>query len=237
MQLGVVCRIYGARRADECSYSTLFVEYRRYSDIVHRGVEGHEVAAHRYPQRHVGIRKFSEIFKEQHVLVRELVFRTMTGVVHYERTLVLLAHYSLAGIGICHSRSLYNGWIRVPHHLVDTQRRILGYHLFGYYIGIHHVAVLVAVVAHEHYFVEPCRSSGILHVALYLVNHRLGFCRCSHWESANGYIHLVDIQRSQAFAVVEHAVKRIVDITKSLVERFLAFVCQQIIVGFHLPTF
>ena len=169
--------------------------------------------------------------------MRELVFRTMTGVVHYERSLVLLAHYSLAGTRICHSRSLYNGWIRVPHHLVDTQRRILGYHLFGYYIGIHHVAILVAVVAHEHYFVEPCRSSGILHIALYLVNHRLGFCRCSHWESANGYIHLVDIQRSQAFAVVEHAVKRIVDITKSLVERFLAFVCQQIIVSLHLSAF
>ena len=83
------------------------------------------------------------------------MFRTMTGVVHYERTLVLLAHYRLAGTGICHSRSLNNGRIRVPHHLVDTQRRILGYHLFGYYIGILHVAVVVAVVAHEHYFVEP----------------------------------------------------------------------------------
>ena len=161
----------------------------------------------------------------------------MTGVVHYERTLVLLAHYRLAGTGICHSRSLNNGRIRVPHHLVDTQRRILGYHLFGYYIGIHHVAVVVAVVAHEHYFVEPCCSSGILHVALYLVNHCLGIGSCGHGETSDSYIHLVDIQRSQSFAVVKHAVKRIVDIAKSLVERLLAFVCQQIIVCFHLPAF
>ena len=169
--------------------------------------------------------------------MRELVFRTMTGIVHYERSLVLLAHYSLAGIGICHSRSLYNGWIRVPHHLVDTQRRILGYHLFGYGIGILHVAVVVAVVAHEHYFVEPCRSSGILHVALYLVNHCLGIGSCGHGETSDCHIHLVDIQRAQSFAVVKHAVKRIVDIAKSLVERLLAFVCQQIIVSLHLSAF
>ena len=169
--------------------------------------------------------------------MRELVFRTVTGVVHYERALVLLAHYRLAGIGICHSRSLYNGWISIPHHLADTQRRILICNLFGNGIGIHHVAIVVAVVAHEHYFVEPCCSSGILHVALYLVYHCLGIGSCGHGETSYCHIQLVDIQRSQSFAVVKHAVKRIVNIAKSLVKRLLAFVCQQIIVSFHLPAF
>ena len=63
-------------------------------------VEGHDVARRRHPKRQIGVGEGLEVVDSQDLLVRYLNLRTVSGIVHDERSLLLLRLYKLRNFRI-----------------------------------------------------------------------------------------------------------------------------------------
>ena len=96
VKAGVLAGIYGTCGAVERHSSTLLVEHSR---LIHT-VEGHDVARRRHPKRQIGVGEGLEVVDSQDLLVRYLNLRTVSGIVHDERSLLLLRLYKLRNFRI-----------------------------------------------------------------------------------------------------------------------------------------
>ena len=107
---------------------------------------------------------------------------------------------------------------------------ILRYHL-GHHLGIVHVAVVVAVIAHKADGVLPVASVVVITVANGLVNKYLCFRLVADGEATHGHIGLVAAEHIGTLAIVHQAEVVVGDVTVGLAERVLALVAEQKIVG------
>ena len=104
-------------------------------------------------------------------------------------------------------------------------------HLAGHGIGIAHVAVGVAVVAHHADGVLPCPGAGVLNIADALVDHGLGGIGRAHGEASHGHVGLVADEHAAALIVVHQTEVVVGNIAVNLAEGVLALIAQQEIVG------
>ena len=91
--------------------------------------------------------------------------------------------------------------------------------------------VVVTVVAHEHQFVLPGSRVAVLGIGDGLVDHDLRLVDTCHGESSHGDVVHVFGQGVAALAVVESCEEAVVDIAEHGVERVLALVAEQIVIG------
>ena len=227
----VVTRIYGSGSSPECHRTTLLVQHCLFSDGCNRSIERHNVAACRNPKRQMGIGKVLEIGNAQHGFVRYLYFRTVPGIVHYERTLCLLLLYDRAYFGICKARRGTNAGISVPHNFLYQIVWIGRHDGFSCFIDVFHVEIVVPIVAHKHNNVLPIASILIGCIVDGFVYHSLCIGYCSYWKTSNTYIFLVNIGLINALSLIHKRVPPIVYIAIGQAERVVAFVSEQVIVS------
>ena len=190
-----------SRCSVECHRTAVAVEHRRLADVLLLRVEGHDVARRRYPQRQVGVAESGKVGQREHTLMRYLVGTSVSAVVHYQRAGALLLLYYLGHVGICVSgRRRYTG-VCVPHDALYLNGRIDALNHLCHFVGIAHVLVVVAVVAHKHHHVLPAAGIFVLGVAYGLVNHYLCFFCGAHGEASHSHVELVCL-RIAALAVV-----------------------------------
>ena len=155
----------------------------------------------------------------------------MPGIVHDERTVLLLAFDDGGhlGVGVSRGRGLLG--IGVPHHLLQNELRVQCLDIVGIVVLVVHVQVVVTVVAHEHQFVLPGSRVAVLGIGDGLVDHDLSLVDACHGESSHGDVVHVFGQGVAALTVVESCEEAVVDIAEHGVERVLTLVAQQIVVG------
>ena len=231
VERGVVRRINGARRAIERHRSALVVEQCGLADGLLAVVERHDVARSRHPQRHVLVGERGEVAYAEHFLVRDEYLGAVSGVVHDECALLLLFLYHVRHLGIGVARGARLHLIGIPHHLLHHVLRMSRRNLVGNEVGVGHVYIIVAVVAHEHYSVLPCTAVAVLGIIDGFVYHYLRFGIAHYGESSHADVELVYVHRSETLAVVEHGVETVVDVADAAVVRVLTLERQEVVVG------
>ena len=98
-------------------------------------------------------------------------------------------------------------------------------------IGLTHVHVAVAVVAHEAECVLPVAGVGIGGVVDDFVDHDFGLGLSAGRQTAHADVGAVALGQAGALALVEHTEEIVADVAHGLAERVLAFIAQQIVVG------
>ena len=232
----VVVLIHGARGADHRHGATGRVGHRRHADVVFHAVERHDVASGEDPQWQVLVAERLEVVERQYPLVGHLVGAAVTVVVHDERALGLLPLYDVGDLRIRVSRGRCHLVVGVPHHLAHVVGRVQGLHEVGRLVGVAHVNVVVAVVAHHHDGVFPVAGVAVLNIAYGLVYHHLGILFRVDGQSAHGHVahvELADRRRCKvgALAVVEIREEAVVYIAVHGAERVVALVGKQEVVG------
>ena len=106
----------------------------------------------------------------------------------------------------------------------------------GSVVGITHVHIVVAVVAHEHDDVLPVAGVAVLGVGYGLVDEHLGLGIRHHGEAPHGHVNLIGHSRAYAFALVEQAEEAVVYVATGFVVRVLALESQQVVVGVEAAT-
>ena len=155
----------------------------------------------------------------------------MSAVVHHECTVGLLLFDECSHVGIGVARRGGHLGVGIPHHPFQHESQIKRVNHQSSFVGILHVQVVVAVVAHEHHHVLPRTGVGILGIADGLVNHHLGLGSGAHGEASHGNVVLVGAGRPVTFAVVETAEIAVVHVAAGRAERVLALIAEQQIVG------
>ena len=107
---------------------------------------------------------------------------------------------------------------------------ILRHHL-GHHLGIVHVAVVVAVVAHKADGVLPVAGVVVIAVTDGLVDQNLGISLITDGEAAHSHVGLVAGEHIGTLTVVHQAEVVIGDVAVGLAERVLALVAEQEVVG------
>ena len=165
--------------------------------------------------------------------MRQLVSASVAAIVHDQRTSLLLQ-----GDGFCHFRiggscRRYLAGVGIPHHFLLQDAWIqLGHDACGL-VGVVHVLVVVAVVAHEHHGVLPCAGILVFHIGQRLVGQHLGLVGIPDGEAANGYVGLAAIAAAckQRLAIVEQAEIVFRHIAIGTAVRVLTLIAKQEIVG------
>ena len=165
----------------------------------------------------------------------------MTGIVHDERTLLLLLLDDIGYVGIAVTRRGHLLSIGIPHHFLHLVAGVGGHHLLGCNITVAHVEVAVAVVAHKHHHVLPGAGIVVIHIADGLVHHNLRVGRCRYGEAADAQVKhvglaVVAILQVDALAIVEIAEEAVIDVAVHLIEGVLALVAEQVVVGVEVAV-
>lgn len=132
--------------------------------------------------------------------------------------------YYACNVGVGCSRRRCLALVCVPHYALHLECRVDVFYGLGYFVGVFHVYVLVAVVAHEHQEVLPAAGVVVAGVVYGLVNHDFGLGLRAHREAAYGHVELVCLGGIAALSVVETAEEAVVDVAVYLVERVFALV-------------
>ena len=104
---------------------------------------------------------------------------------------------------------------------------MVGNHLLRHRLGVVHVAVVVAVVAHDADGVLPGSGIVVACVADGLVNQNLSLVSRAYWESSDGHVRLVGRQDIGPFAVVHQTIVVVADVAVGSAEGVLALVAEQ----------
>ena len=219
------------RGTEEGDSSTVGIHDGRRADVVLYVVKGHDVARGGDPQWQVGVGEILEVGELEHALVCDEPRTAVSGIVHDERAVLLLAFDDGGNLGIGMSRGGGLFGIGVPHHLFQNEFGVQRLDIVGVLVLVVHVQVVVAVVAHEHQFVLPGPSVAVLGIGDGLVDHGLCLFHACHGEASHGDVVHVLGHRIAALAVVESCEEAVVDIAEHRVERVLALVAEQIVVG------
>ena len=168
--------------------------------------------------------------------MRYLVCTSVAAIVHYQGTGLLLLLQQTRNVGISVARRRAYTRISVPHYTLNLYRRVYTFHRFSHFLGITHVAVAVAVVAHEDAQILPTAGILVLGVTYSLVDHNLSFSLRAHGETSYGYIELVGFKRIAAFTIIKTAEETVVYITLCVAEGVFALVTKKEVVRIQACT-
>ena len=152
--LVIVC-VDRSRRSEERHGSALAVQDSVLADGLCCAVIGHDVTRGCDPQRQIGVCKLQEVGGVDNLLMRDLAFRAVSGIIHDERSLLLLLLYQSRHLRIRVARGCAHTLIGIPHNLLYSEAGMPLSHHLSRFVLVFHVEVVVAVVAHEHQCVLP----------------------------------------------------------------------------------
>ncbi len=189
----VVVLIHCARGAEDRHGTAARVCHGRHADVILHAVERHDVARGEHPQGQVLVAERLEVVKRQNPLVGHLVGAAVTIVVHDERAFRLLPFYDVGHFRVSVSRGRCHLVVSVPHHLAHLVCWTHGLQERGHLVGVAHVNVVVAVVAHHHDGVFPVAGVVVFHIFNGFVHHHLGvFLRVGR-QSAHRHVAHVEL--------------------------------------------
>ena len=154
----------------------------------------------------------------------------MAGIVHHQGAVFNLFLQEALHLGIGIALGGADAGIGIPHDLAHLHLRIGGLHLVANVVGILHVLVLIAVVAHHANHVLPCAGMAVLHVGDALVHHDGSLRGRGHGKASNAQIGLV-AQQVPSLAVIEQAEIVFHDVASGIAHAVLALEAQQIVIG------
>ena len=133
--------------------------------------------------------------------MREGIGTTMTGIVHHQRPLLHILLNQACHVGIAVACRRTDPGIGIPHDAFHLIGRIESFHHLCHTVGIGHVGILVAVIAHETQQVLPRPGMFVIDITHNLVHHGSGFFVGTCRDASYGHVSLVN-QHVATLAVI-----------------------------------
>ena len=172
-----------------------------------------------------------KVLDAYHLLVTETVGDAVTAIVHDEGSLLHLLLHESRHVRIAVARRGGGTLVGVPVYLLDVEG---GIHLLGHAdgsIGLTHVHVAVAVVAHEAERVLPVAGIAVLHIVVYLIDQNLGLLFGTSRQTAYAHVGFVALGQASSLAFIEQAEIVVADVAVGGAVGVFTLVAEQEVVG------
>ena len=154
----------------------------------------------------------------------------VSGVVHDQCPLLHLLFDETRYVRIAVARRRADTVVSIPHNALHHHIGVAVFYQSAYRVGVSHVDVIVAVVAHHAERVLPGASLFVAGVADYFVNDNGRIVGVAGRYASYGSVGLVFAYHVAALTVVQHAEVVVAHVAVRLAIRVLALVAEQEIV-------